>query len=40
MGHISMKTDHIDTRGFITILILALLWGINYSAIKVTNTGF
>ncbi len=35
-----MKTDHIDTRGFITILILALLWGINYSAIKVTNTGF
>jgi len=35
-----MKTDHIDTRGFITILILALLWGINYSAIKITNTGF
>jgi len=35
-----MKTDHIDTRGFTTILILALLWGINYSAIKITNTGF
>ncbi len=34
-----MKTDHIDTRGFITILILAALWGINYSAIKITNTG-
>jgi hypothetical protein len=30
-----MKTDHIDTRGFITILILALLWGINYWSIKV-----
>lgn len=35
-----MKTDHIDTRGFVVILILALLWGFNYSAIKVTNTGF
>ncbi|MDD3845437.1 MAG: DMT family transporter [Syntrophorhabdaceae bacterium] len=35
-----MKTDHIDTRGFITVLILALLWGINYSAIKISNTGF
>lgn len=34
-----MKTDHIDTRGFVTILILAALWGINYSAIKITNTG-
>lgn len=35
-----MKTDHIDTRGFIAILVLAVLWGINYSAIKITNTGF
>lgn len=34
-----MKTDHIDTRGFVTILVLAALWGINYSAIKITNTG-
>lgn len=34
-----MKTDHIDARGFITILVLASLWGINYSAIKITNTG-
>lgn len=34
-----MKTDHIDTRGFITILVLAVLWGVNYSAIKITNTG-
>jgi len=34
-----MKTDHIDTRGFITVLILAVLWGLNYSAIKITNTG-
>ena len=33
-----MQTDHIDTRGFITVLILAVLWGLNFSAIKVTNT--
>ncbi|MHB8109682.1 MAG: DMT family transporter [Syntrophorhabdaceae bacterium] len=35
-----MKSDHIDTRGFFLILFITLLWGLNYSAIKITNTGF
>ncbi len=35
-----MKTDHIDTRGFLAILIITILWGLNYSAIKITNAGF
>lgn len=35
-----MKTDHIDIRGFIAILVITLLWGSNYSAIKITNAGF
>ncbi|MEN6617551.1 MAG: DMT family transporter, partial [Syntrophorhabdus sp.] len=35
-----MKTEHIDTRGFLAILVITLLWGLNYSAIKITNSGF
>ncbi len=35
-----MKTDHIDIKGFIAILVITLLWGSNYSAIKITNAGF
>lgn len=34
-----MPKDHIDTRGFVIILILTILWGLNYSAIKFSNTG-
>lgn len=35
-----MKNDHIDIRGFAAILIITILWGSNYSAIKITNEGF
>jgi drug/metabolite transporter (DMT)-like permease len=35
-----MKSDHIDIKGFTAILIITLLWGSNYSAIKITNAGF
>lgn len=35
-----MKTDRIDIGGFAAILIITILWGSNYSAIKITNEGF
>jgi drug/metabolite transporter (DMT)-like permease len=31
--------DRIDLPGFVAILALTLLWGVNYVAIKVSNTG-
>jgi drug/metabolite transporter (DMT)-like permease len=34
-----MTKDHIDARGFAAILVLTILWGLNYAAIKFTNTG-
>ncbi len=34
-----MVKDHIDVRGFLIILTLTFLWGLNYPAIKLTNTG-
>ena len=34
-----MNKDRIDLSGLITIVVLTLLWGINYSVIKVSNTG-
>ncbi|MFH0975268.1 MAG: DMT family transporter [Spirochaetota bacterium] len=34
-----MKKDHIDIKGFLIILSITLLWGLNYSAIKISNTG-
>ncbi len=34
-----MTKDHIDTQGFLAILVLTVLWGLNYSAIKLSNTG-
>lgn len=34
-----MTKDHIDARGFAAILILTILWGLNYAAIKLSNTG-
>jgi len=34
-----MTKDYIDLRGFITILMLTFLWGLNYPAIKFSNTG-
>jgi drug/metabolite transporter (DMT)-like permease len=34
-----MTKERIDLTGFITILTLTILWGVNYSAIKVSNAG-
>ena len=34
-----MTRDRIDLTGFIFVLTLTILWGVNYLAIKVTNTG-
>ncbi|HVN97179.1 MAG TPA: DMT family transporter [Syntrophorhabdaceae bacterium] len=34
-----MTTDRVDAKGFFAILILTILWGFNYSAIKFSNTG-
>lgn len=34
-----MAKDRVDFSGFITILILTILWGVNYSVIKVSNAG-
>ncbi|MBA4390161.1 MAG: EamA/RhaT family transporter [Syntrophus sp. (in: bacteria)] len=34
-----MTKDHIDIKGFLVVLILTILWGLNYSAIKLSNTG-
>ncbi len=35
-----MPKEHIDLKGFVTMVLLTLLWGLNYSAIKISNTGF
>jgi drug/metabolite transporter (DMT)-like permease len=35
-----MVKNHIDLKGFGIILLLTLLWGFNYPAIKVSNVGF
>lgn len=35
-----MVKSHIDLKGFSIILLLTLLWGFNYPAIKVSNIGF
>jgi drug/metabolite transporter (DMT)-like permease len=34
-----MTKDHIDMKGFLVVLVLTILWGLNYSAIKLSNTG-
>lgn len=34
-----MTKDRIDLQGFFIILLLTFLWGLNYPAVKVTNTG-
>jgi len=35
-----MVKSHIDLQGFCIILLLTLLWGLNFPAIKVSNVGF
>lgn len=34
-----MTKDHIDLKGFAIILILTILWGLNYPVVKLSNTG-
>ncbi len=34
-----MTKDHVDLPGFAAIVILTLLWGLNYSAIRFSNAG-
>jgi drug/metabolite transporter (DMT)-like permease len=34
-----MTKDNIDSKGLTAIVILTILWGINYAAIKFSNTG-
>jgi drug/metabolite transporter (DMT)-like permease len=34
-----MTKDRIDMNGFFIILLLTVLWGLNYPAVKVSNTG-
>ena len=35
----SVPKDRIDTKGFLSILVLTLLWGLNYTAMKSSNSG-
>ncbi len=35
----SPSKDYLDFKSVIAILILTLLWGLNYPAIKVSNQG-
>jgi drug/metabolite transporter (DMT)-like permease len=32
--------DHLDVKGFFILLVLTMLWGLNYPAIKIANLGF
>ena len=32
--------SHIDLTGFLIMVLLTMLWGINYPAVKIANTGF
>jgi drug/metabolite transporter (DMT)-like permease len=34
-----MTKDRIDMQGFLIILLLTILWGLNYPAVKISNTG-
>jgi drug/metabolite transporter (DMT)-like permease len=34
-----MTKDRIDLQGFFIILLLTILWGLNYPAVKISNTG-
>ncbi|MCX7857186.1 MAG: DMT family transporter [Deltaproteobacteria bacterium] len=36
----SKQKEHIDLKGLLTMVLLTLVWGLNYSAIKISNTGF
>ena len=35
-----MTKDHLDLKGFLILLCLTMLWGVNYTAVKIANVGF
>ncbi len=35
-----MIRDHLDAKGFFVLVVLTMLWGLNYPAIKIANLGF
>ncbi len=35
-----MVKEHLDLKGFFILVVLTMLWGLNYPAIKIANTGF
>ena len=36
----SVPKDHLDLKGFLILVLLTLLWGCNYPAVKISNLGF
>ena len=36
----SATKDHLDLKGFLILVLLTLLWGCNYPAVKISNLGF
>jgi len=36
----STAKDHLDLKGFLILVLLTLLWGCNYPAVKISNLGF
>ncbi len=35
-----MTKDHLDLKGFLILLCLTMSWGVNYTAVKISNIGF
>ncbi|HBE44514.1 MAG TPA: EamA/RhaT family transporter [Deltaproteobacteria bacterium] len=35
-----MAKEHLDLKGFFILLCLTMLWGLNYTAVKISNSGF
>ena len=32
--------DRVDLKGFLVMVLLTFLWGLNYPAVKIANVGF
>jgi drug/metabolite transporter (DMT)-like permease len=32
--------DHVDLKGFLILIVLTMLWGHNYPAVKISNISF
>ncbi|MDR2018177.1 MAG: DMT family transporter [Syntrophobacterales bacterium] len=35
-----MTKEHLDIKGFLILVVLTMLWGVNYPAVKIANEGF